>query len=147
MRPRFRLPKFLYLLPLTYLCARFQRSRGAVDRSQHVIEGEENLADVEKRPGGRRFVPMRTWAFITAHTRVLLAIARAPELRVDEIAEAAHVSERSAYRILSDLVEAGYLRRTRDGRRTVYELDRDLALGDPPVEEQPTSELLSLVGE
>jgi DNA-binding transcriptional ArsR family regulator len=91
------------------------------------------------------FQPMRTWAFLTSHTRVLLAVAQNPELRVGEIADAAHVTERSAYRILSDLVEAGYLRRTREGRRNRYELDHDLPLGDPIVEEQPTSDLLSLI--
>jgi DNA-binding IclR family transcriptional regulator len=89
---------------------------------------------------------MRTWAFLTAHSLVLLAVARNPDIRVQEIAEAAYVTERSAYRVLSDLVEAGYLRRTRDGRRNRYELDRELPLGDPTVEERPTSDLLSLIG-
>jgi hypothetical protein len=92
-----------------------------------------------------RFKPMRSWAFITPHARVLLAVAQDPELRVEKIAEAACVTERSAYRILADLVAAGYLRRRRAGRRNRYELDRDLPLGDPTVEEHTTDDLLSLI--
>jgi DNA-binding transcriptional ArsR family regulator len=91
--------------------------------------------------------PMRNWAFITSHARVLLAIARNPELRVEEIADEADVTKRSVYRILADLVEAGYLRRRRTGRRNLYELDPDLPLRDPVVEDQTTSDLLSLVSQ
>jgi hypothetical protein len=101
-------------------------------------EGAEHGGDVS-------FQPMRSWAFITTHTRVLLTVAQNPELRVPEIAEAASVAERSAYRILADLVGAGYLRRTRAGRRNRYEIDADLPIGDPTVEEQTTSDLLSLI--
>jgi DNA-binding IclR family transcriptional regulator len=89
---------------------------------------------------------MKGWAFITSHARVLLAIARNPELRVEEIADEAAVTRRSVYRILADLVEAGYLRRRRAGTRNLYELDPDLPLGDPVVEGRTTSDLLSLVG-
>jgi DeoR/GlpR family transcriptional regulator of sugar metabolism len=90
------------------------------------------------------FQPMRTWTFLTAHTRVLLAVARKPEIRVQEIAKLAYITERSAYRVLSDLVEAGFLRRTRDGRCNRYELNADLPLGEPTVEERPTGDLISL---
>jgi DNA-binding transcriptional ArsR family regulator len=87
----------------------------------------------------------RSWTFITSHAHVLLAVAQHPELRVGEIAEAAGITERSAYRILADLAEAGYLRRTRVGRRNRYELARDLPLGDPLVGEDTVSDLLSLI--
>jgi CRP-like cAMP-binding protein len=39
------------------------------------------------------------------------------ELRVGEIADAVGIAVRSAYRIMAELVEAGYLRRTHVGRR------------------------------
>lgn len=100
-------------------------------------------------PSGSGVAPsqqMRNWGFITTHTRVLLAIAHDPELRVGGIARVACITERSAYRILADLVEAGYLRRTRAGRCNRYELDRDLPLGDPTVEDHTTDDLLSAVG-
>jgi DNA-binding transcriptional ArsR family regulator len=69
--------------------------------------------------------------FITSHARVLLALARDPEIRVRELAEAAGVTRRSAYRLLADLVAAGYVRRKRVGRRNRYELDPDQPISDP----------------
>jgi hypothetical protein len=84
--------------------------------------------------------------FATSHTRVLLAVAQDPEVRIEEIANAAGIAVRSAYRILAELVEAGYLRRTRVGRRNHYELNRDLPLGDSIVGEHTLSELLSFIG-
>jgi hypothetical protein len=92
------------------------------------------------------YEPMRTWAFLTTHARVLLAVARDPEIRVGEIAEAAGIAGRSAYRILADLVEGRYLRRTRVGRRNRYELDRELLLGEPIIGELTLNDLLSLIG-
>jgi len=92
-----------------------------------------------------RFTPPRQWAFITSHARVLLLVAHDPQLRVEEIADAADVSNRSVYRILADLAEAGYLRRSRTGARNHYELNQDLPLGDPVLDEQPVRDLLALM--
>jgi DNA-binding IclR family transcriptional regulator len=94
----------------------------------------------------RRFEqsPPRGWTFITHHAQVLLAVAADPDLRVKEIAEAADITERYAYRLLSDLQETGYVHRVRRGRCNRYRVNADLALGDPGVEEQSTRELLRL---
>jgi DNA-binding IclR family transcriptional regulator len=84
--------------------------------------------------------------FITHHAQVLLTVARDPSVRVNEIADATGISERYAYRLLSDLQKAGYVRRRRNGRRNEYELTSELALGDPVIEEQPLQRLLMLIG-
>jgi DNA-binding IclR family transcriptional regulator len=83
--------------------------------------------------------------FLTHHAQVLLAIARDPAARVNEIAEATRITERYAYHLLSDLQKAGYIRRRRDGRRNRYELAPDAELGDPVIEEQPLRRLLTLL--
>jgi DNA-binding IclR family transcriptional regulator len=75
---------------------------------------------------------------------VLLSVARDPDLRVREIAEAAEITERYAYRVLSDLQKAGYVHRDRRGRRNRYRVNPDLALGDQVVDAQSTRELLRL---
>jgi DNA-binding transcriptional ArsR family regulator len=93
------------------------------------------------------FEPIRGWGFITSHARVLLAIGRNPELRVEQIAREASVTARSAYRIIADLVERGYVSRRRVGTRNFYELDPDRPLGDPVVADQTTRDLLSLVAD
>jgi len=65
------------------------------------------------------------WQFVTNHTQVLLCIARDPNVRLRDIADAVGVTLGSAQRILADLVEAGYVRRERHGRRNRYGINRD----------------------
>jgi DNA-binding MarR family transcriptional regulator len=64
------------------------------------------------------------WQFVTNHTQVLLCIARDPDVRLRDIADAVGVTVGSAQRILADLVEAGYVQRKRHGRRNRYVVNR-----------------------
>ena len=64
------------------------------------------------------------WQFVTNHTQVLLCIARDPDIRLRDIAEAVGVTLGSAQRILADLVDAGYVERERHGRRNRYVINR-----------------------
>lgn len=70
----------------------------------------------------------KDWSFLSTHGRVLLALARSPDLRLREIAEAVGVTPRSAQTIVNDLVNAGYLERRRDGRRNLYQVRGDRSL-------------------
>jgi len=65
------------------------------------------------------------WQFVTNHTQVLLCIARDPEVRLRDIADDVGITLGSAQRILADLVEAGYVKRERIGRRNRYVINRD----------------------
>lgn len=65
------------------------------------------------------------WQFVTNHTQVLLCIARDPDIRLRDIADAVGITLGSAQRILADLVEAGYLHRKRHGRRNRYVINRE----------------------
>ena len=103
------------------------------------------LAVVQASPVVQASRP-RHWTFITNHAQVLLAVAKKPDVRVREIAVAADITERYAYRILRDLEDSGYVNRRRRGRGNVYRINRDLMLGDPVVEENPLRELLRLTG-
>ena len=67
----------------------------------------------------------RGWQFVTNHTQVLLCIARDPDVRLRDIAESVGVTVGSAQRILSDLVESGFVTRERLGRRNRYVVNRD----------------------
>ena len=81
----------------------------------------------------------KPWTFVTSHTQVLLCIAQDREVRLRDVAERVGITERAAQRILADLVESGYVTRTRVGRRNQYtinpsaqmrhELQRGLAIG------------------
>ncbi|MFF4978496.1 helix-turn-helix transcriptional regulator [Streptomyces sp. NPDC001046] len=86
-----------------------------------------------------------SWGFLTNHARVLLAIARAPDLRLRDIAAACYITERTAQSIVTDLEQAGYLSRERDGRRTRYSLHLDGTLRHPAEVHLPVRELLELL--
>jgi hypothetical protein len=72
-------------------------------------------------PGGSG----RTWTLLTGHGHVLVEIARNPEARIRDISAAAGLTERTVQAIVADLEAAGYLTRTRTGRRTVYTVNPD----------------------
>jgi DNA-binding IclR family transcriptional regulator len=63
-----------------------------------------------------------TWTFLSNHAQVLLCIARDPQVRIREIAQAVGITERAAQQIVSDLVVDGYVDRTKVGRRNHYRL-------------------------
>jgi predicted transcriptional regulator len=73
----------------------------------------------------------KSWTFLTNHARVLLAIARTPDLRVREIASLVGVTERTAMQIIVDLEEDGYITRERHGRRNHYRVKADQPLRHP----------------
>jgi len=79
--------------------------------------------------------PMPDYQFLTNHAQVLLCVAHDPGIRLRDIAEAVGVTERSAHRIVSQLVEDGYVVRERTGRRNVYKVKPELPLLHPLAQE------------
>lgn len=71
---------------------------------------------------------MSNWTFLTNHGHVLVTIARDPDIRVEDIARDVGITLRAAQRIVSDLVEAGYVERTKVGRRNRYQVHGELPL-------------------
>lgn len=65
----------------------------------------------------------KPWTFLTNHARVLVVIARNPHSRLRDIADAIGITERAAQTIVNNLEEAGYITRTRVGRRNHYNVD------------------------
>jgi DNA-binding MarR family transcriptional regulator len=87
------------------------------------------------------------WDFLTNHAHVLLCISQDPAIRVREIADAVGITERSAHKILSELVEERYVLRERHGRRNRYKVKPELPLRHPLVGEREIGELIdALVG-
>lgn len=66
-----------------------------------------------------------SWTLLTGHGHVLVEIARNPEARIRDISIAVGLTERTVQAIVTDLEAAGYLTRTRTGRRTKYSVNRD----------------------
>ena len=86
----------------------------------------------------------RPWTFLTHHGHVLLAVAADPDARVAEIAEVVGVTPRSALAILRDLEEAGYVRRTRTGRRTHYVVEEHRPFRHPAQATHEVAELIAI---
>jgi DNA-binding IclR family transcriptional regulator len=72
-----------------------------------------------------------TWTLLTGHGHVLVEIARDPGARIRDIAAAADITERTARAIVADLEAAGYITRTRTGRRVRYTVNRDSLFRHP----------------
>ena len=88
---------------------------------------------------------MAEWGFLTNHARVLLCIAHDPGVRLRDIAARTGVTERTAYGIVTDLTEAGYVVKHKDGRRNRYQIQAHLPLPGNGSRERTTGEILALL--
>jgi predicted transcriptional regulator len=82
------------------------------------------------------------WTFVSNHLVVLLCIAEDPGVRMADIAPRVGITERAVQRIVSDLVDAGYLTRSRVGRRNHYEVNGDMPLRHLDTQHRRVRELL-----
>ena len=89
--------------------------------------------------------PAPRWDFLTNHAHVLVCVARDPGIRLRDIAAAVGITERAAHRIVSELVEEGYVVRERQGRRNRYQIKTKLPLRHPLAEEHEVGDLLEVL--
>jgi hypothetical protein len=85
----------------------------------------------------------RTWTFLTNHAHVLLCIATDPGARLRDVAATVGITERAAQRIVTELVDDGYLERSRVGRRNTYRVNPSRPLRAPFDEHRHVSELIA----
>src|SRR6266513_1341862 len=88
---------------------------------------------------------MERWSFLTNHGRVLLCIAHDPGVRLRDIAARVGITERSAYGIVTDLSEAGYVIKQKDGRRNRYQIQAHMPLPEPTSQQLAIGEVLALL--
>jgi len=73
----------------------------------------------------------RAWSLLSNHGHALICLAQQPDMRLWELAQTIGIRERSAQRIVNQLVEAGYLTRQQHDRhraRSSYTVNRDMHL-------------------
>lgn len=85
------------------------------------------------------------WTFLTNHAHVLLCLVGNPELRLRELADLVGITERATQRIVAELVDGGYVSRTRVGRRNVYAVHLELPLRHPLERAHTVGELLAQI--
>ena len=87
---------------------------------------------------------MADWGFLTNHARVLVCIAHDPGARLRDIAASLGITERSAHGIITDLAEAGYVVKRKDGRRNRYQIQAHLPVPEPGTREPAVGEVVAL---
>ncbi len=88
---------------------------------------------------------MAEWTLLTNHGHALLCVARDPGMTLRQIGDCVGITERAAHRIVSDLVEAGYLGKRREGTRNQYEIKPEVPMRHPLVEDHWIGELLAVL--
>ena len=88
---------------------------------------------------------MASWSFLTNHARVLLCVAHDPGVRLCDIAASLDITERGAFGILTDLAEAGYVVKEKNGRRNRYHVQAHLPLPEPVGRERTVGEVLAIL--
>lgn len=88
---------------------------------------------------------VESWSFLTNHARVLLCIAHDPDMRLRDIAASVGITERSAYGIVTDLAESGYIVKQKDGRRNRYQIQAHLPLRESASQQPAIGEVLALL--
>ena len=88
---------------------------------------------------------MADWSFLTNHARVLMCIAHDPGIRLRDIASTLDITERTAYGIVTDLTEGGYVVKEKDGRRNRYQIQADLPLREPMSRERTIGDVLGVL--
>lgn len=87
---------------------------------------------------------MAEWGFLTNHAKALVYIAHDPEARLRDLAVSLAITERTAYSVMADLTEAGYVVKEKEGRRNRYHIQADLPLRDSVIRERTIGEVLAL---
>ncbi|MCU0490201.1 MAG: winged helix-turn-helix domain-containing protein [Chloroflexaceae bacterium] len=90
---------------------------------------------------------MSGWTFLTNHAQVFLCVAKNQRLTAKQIAATVGITERAVQRILDDLEDAGYISRSRDGRKNVYEIHPERPMRHPAQQGRAVSDLLEILGE
>jgi hypothetical protein len=88
---------------------------------------------------------MAEWTLLTNHGHALLCVARDPGMTLRQIGDCVGITERAAHRIVSDLVEAGYLDKRREGTRNQYDINPEVPMRHPLVSDHWVGEILAVL--
>lgn len=90
---------------------------------------------------------MARCSFLTNHARALIFIAQDPDARLRDLAAALDITERSAYAIVMDLSDDGYIVKEKQGRRNRYHIEPDRPLPETVGRRRTIGEVLNLLSD
>lgn len=85
------------------------------------------------------------WTLLSNHGIALVCVARNPSMRLRDLADLMEVSDRTAFGVVNDLIEAGYLRREKQGNRNCYEINPEMPMRHPTMQDHWVGELLAVL--
>lgn len=86
------------------------------------------------------------WTFLGHHAHILIALDKNPGYKIEQLSEILGVTTRSVVNVLNDLVEGGYLTKTRSGRRNHYEINRAAPLRHLTSQDRTVGDLIEYLG-
>jgi DNA-binding MarR family transcriptional regulator len=89
----------------------------------------------------------RSWTLLSHHAHVLIALDQNPDYTIDQLAQILGITSRSVVNLIGDLVEEGYISRTRDGRNNHYEINKEAPLRHPTSQGKSVGQLIAALGE
>ena len=85
------------------------------------------------------------WTFLSNYGHVLICLADNPDARLRDVADKVGITERTAFRLVAELEEAGVIERAREGRRNHYVVNTEAHLRHAIEEHCTVGELLETV--
>ena len=85
------------------------------------------------------------WTFFSNHLHVLFCLAENPSIRLREVAVLVGITERMVQKIVTDLVDAGFITIAKQGRCNTYKHDGRLPLRHPLESHCTIGQVLDLV--
>lgn len=80
---------------------------------------------------------------LSHHGSALLCIAKSPDSRVRDIADCIGITERAVHSIVCDLVDQGYVVKSRNGNRNAYKLRPGTRVREPMLEDQSVGKFVA----
>lgn len=111
---------------------------GTVDSGVVDAGAEPADAAASQTPG--------SWMFLSSHAHVLLCLAADPHQTLPVIAQKVGITTRAVQLILTDLIQGGYIERTKVGRRNHYRINPDGHLRHPLEAHHRIADLITAVG-
>ncbi|MCU1366216.1 MAG: hypothetical protein JWL72_2177 [Ilumatobacteraceae bacterium] len=87
-----------------------------------------------------------TWTLLSNRGHVLICIAHDPDVRMRDVALRVGITERAAFGLVVDLVDGGFIGRTRVGRRNRYTVNSEVLQDDAADASGSVGDLLTALG-
>jgi DNA-binding MarR family transcriptional regulator len=89
----------------------------------------------------------KDWTLLSHHAHILIALSRDPDYTFDQMAAILGITARTVSNLINDLVDEGYISKSRDGRNNHYEINRDAPLRHTTSQGKTVGQLIAALGE